>query len=67
VVRELSKPLINEEIFFGFDDLSEEYDYGREIFKEDVYEFHPDLVIPYKKHQLCYIPGIFEHKCEDMG
>jgi len=67
VVRELSKPLINEEIFFGFDDLSEEYDYGREIFKEDVYEFHPDLVIPYKKHQLCYIPGLFEHKCEDMG
>lgn len=58
---------MNEELFFGFDDLSEEYDYGREIFKEDVYEFHPDLVIPYQKYQLSYIPGFFEHKCEDMG
>jgi hypothetical protein len=58
---------MNEELFFGFDDLSEEYDYGREIFKEDIYEFHPDLVIPYKKYQLSMIPGYFEKKCEDMG
>lgn len=66
-VRELSKPLMNEELFFGFDDLTEEYDYGREIYKEDIYEFHPDLIIPYQKYQLSFIPGYFENKCEDMG
>ena len=41
-IRELSKPLVNEEIFFGFDDLSEEYDYGRDIYKEDIYEERGD-------------------------
>lgn len=66
---------MNEDIFFGFDDLcikknlilADEYDYGREIFKEDIYEFHPNLKLPYKKFPMSFIPGIFETKCEDMG
>jgi len=52
-IRDLSKPLMNEDIFFGFDDISDEYDYGREIFKEDIYEYHPNMVIPYKK--ICFV------------
>ena len=58
---------MNEDLFFGFDDLGDDYDYGREIFKEDIYEFHQNLSFPYKKFQLSYIPGYFESKCEDMG
>jgi len=66
-VKDLSKPLMNEDLFFGFDDLSDEYDYGREIFKEDVYENHTNIKLPYKTYPMMFIPGIFDTKCEDMG
>lgn len=65
--RELKKPLMNEDIFYGFDDLADEYDYGRDIYREDVYETHPDLKIPFQTKKLMYIPqGIFEDKYEKM-
>ncbi len=65
--RELKKPLMNEDIFYNFDDLADEYDYGREIYKEDVYETHPDLKIPFETKKLCILPkGVFADKCEKM-
>lgn len=65
--RELKKPLINEDIFYGFDDLADEYDYGRDVYKEDVYETHTDLKIPYNSSKLYKIPnGIFSSKFEKM-
>ena len=65
--RELKKPLMNEDIFYGFDDLADEYDYGRDIYREDVYETHPDLLIPFETRRLSYIPkGPFEEKFTKM-
>lgn len=65
--RELKKPLMNEDMFFNFDDLADEYDYGREIYKEDVYETCPDLRIPFETKRLCVLPkGVFADKSEKM-
>eukprot|EP00340_Litonotus_pictus_P001829 CAMPEP_0170518970 /NCGR_PEP_ID=MMETSP0209-20121228/4535_1 /TAXON_ID=665100 ORGANISM="Litonotus pictus, Strain P1" /NCGR_SAMPLE_ID=MMETSP0209 /ASSEMBLY_ACC=CAM_ASM_000301 /LENGTH=1038 /DNA_ID=CAMNT_0010804725 /DNA_START=78 /DNA_END=3193 /DNA_ORIENTATION=+ len=65
--RELKKPLMNEDIFYGFDDLADEYDYGRDIYREDVYETHPDLKIPYETKKMMHIPkGLFDTKYEKM-
>jgi hypothetical protein len=67
-MKHLKKPLMSEDMFFGFDDISDEYDYGRDIYKEDVYENHPNLIYPYKRKTLQYIPwGPFSSKVEDMG
>lgn len=54
--RIAKKPQMNEAIFYGFEDIQDEYNYGRDIYKEDVYESHPNLVIPYKRRQLFHIP-----------
>ena len=65
--RDLKKPQMTEPMFYGFDDITDDYDYGREIFKEDVYEYHPNLEIPYKRKNLYYIPkNPFEDKYENM-
>jgi hypothetical protein len=67
-MKHLKKPLMSEDMFFGFDDISDEYDYGRDIYKEDVYENHPNLEYPYKRKKLQYIPwGPFSSKVENMG
>jgi hypothetical protein len=67
-IRDLKKPLMSEDIFYGFDDIGDEYDYGREVYKEDVYEFHPNMDIPYKKHKMLHIPwSPFSDKYETMG
>ncbi len=60
---------MNEGIFYGFDDLSDDYDYGREVFKEDIYEFHSNMSFNYIRDNLYYIPwALFsEIKAEDMG
>ena len=54
--RDAKKPQMNEPIFYGFEDIADEYNYGRDIYKEDVYESHPNLVIPYKRRSLYHIP-----------
>ena len=54
--REVKKPQMNEAIFYGFEDIQDEYNYGRDIYKEDIYETHSNLVIPYKKRELFHIP-----------
>lgn len=64
--RELKKPLMNEDIFYGFDDLADEYDYGRDIYTEDVYETHPDLRIPFQTRKMLHIPRGFGEKFERM-
>lgn len=65
--RELKKPLMNEDIFFDFDDIADEYDYGREIYTEDIYETHPDLKVPYQSMKMYHIPSnVFEKKYEMM-
>jgi hypothetical protein len=67
-MKHLKKPLMSEDMFFGFDDISDEYDYGRDIYKEDVYENHPNLEYPYKVKKLHYIPwGPFSSKVENLG
>jgi len=60
---------MNEGIFYGFDDLSDDYDYGREVFKEDIYEFHSNMDFNYIKSHLYYLPGALsrEERTEDMG
>lgn len=64
-LSDLKKPQMTEPMFFGFDDIADEYDYGREVFKEDIYEFHPDMKIEHKKRNLSYIPtGLFTEKHE---
>ena len=65
--RDAKKPQMNEAIFYGFEDIQDEYNYGRDIFKEDIYEFHPNFEIPYKKRDLYYIPNNpFEEKFETL-
>ena len=54
--RDAKKPQMNEPIFYGFEDIADEYNYGRDIYKEDVYESHPNFVIPYKRRSLYHIP-----------
>ena len=54
--RDAKKPQMNEAIFYGFEDIQDEYNYGRDIYKEDIYETHQNLVIPYKRKQLYHIP-----------
>lgn len=59
---------MSENIFYGFEDVSDDYDYGTEVYKDDIYEFHPNMQIPYKERSLFYIPnGLFEEKCQDIG
>jgi len=60
---------MNEGIFYGFDDLTDEYDYGRDVFKEDIYEFHSNMEMNFITDYLSYIPGIFssEEVSEDLG
>jgi hypothetical protein len=65
-IRELSKPLMSEYMFYGFDDLSDDYEYGREVYKEDVYETHSNMAFNYIKDNLYYLPFSGE-KAEDMG
>jgi hypothetical protein len=67
-LRDLKKPLMNEPIFYSFDDITDDFDYGREVYKEDIYENHPNMDIPYKKQNLLYIPrGIFEDKFQKLN
>ena len=55
--RDAKKPQMNEAMFYGFEDISDAYNYDRDLYKEDVYETHPDmLLIPYKTKKLYYIP-----------
>ena len=54
--RDAKKPQMNEAMFYGFEDIQDEYNYGRDIYKEDIYETHQNLVIPYKRKQLYHIP-----------
>jgi len=59
---------MSENLFYGFEDVSDDYDYGTEVYKDDIYEFHPNMQIPYKERQMLYIPkGLFEEKCHDIG
>lgn len=59
---------MSENMFYGFEDVSDDYDYGTEIYKDDIYEFHPNMQIPYKERNMLYIPfGLFEEKCHDIG
>ena len=65
--RDAKKPQMNEAIFYGFEDIQDEYNYGRDIFKEDIYEYHPNFECPYKKRDLYYIPNNpFEEKFETL-
>lgn len=55
-------------MFYGFEDVSDDYDYGTEVYKDDVYEGHPNMQIPYKEKKMMYIPsGFFEEKNHDIG
>ena len=54
--RNAKKPQMNEPMFYGFEDISDEYNYGRDIYKEDIYETHPNMVVPYKRKLLFYLP-----------
>lgn len=66
-IRELKKPLMNEQMFYSFDDIADDFDYGREVYKEDIYESHPNMVIPYKRQNLMFIPrGLFVDRYEAM-
>jgi hypothetical protein len=59
---------MSENLFYGFEDVSDDYDYGTEVYKDDIYEFHPNMQIPYKERNMLYIPnGLFEEKCHDIG
>lgn len=59
---------MSENIFYGFEDVSDDYDYGTEVYKDDIYEFHPNMQIPYKERNMIYIPnGLFADKCHDIG
>ena len=60
---------MNEGIFYGFDDLSDDYDYGREVFKEDIYEFHSNMSYNFIKDNLYFMPWALssEERTEDMG
>ena len=68
-IRDLSKPLMNEGIFYGFDDLTDDYDYGRDVYKEDIYETHTNMDFNYIKDNLYYMPWALssEERTEDMG
>jgi len=67
-IRELKKPVMSENLFYGFEDVSDDYDYGTEVYKDDIYEFHQNMQIPYKERNMLYIPtGIFEENCHDIG
>lgn len=59
---------MGEGMFYGFEDISDDYDYGTEVYKDDIYEGHPNMQIPYKEKKMMYIPsGFFEEKCHDIG
>jgi hypothetical protein len=59
---------MGEGMFYGFEDVSDDYDYGTEVYKDDIYEGHPNMQIPYKEKKMMYIPsGFFEEKCHDIG
>jgi len=59
---------MSENIFYGFEDVSDDYDYGTEVYKDNLYEFHPNIQIPYKERNMFYIPtGLFEEKSFDIG
>jgi hypothetical protein len=67
-VRRLKKPQMSEAMFYGFDDIGDEFDYGRDVWKEDIYEAHTDLEIPYSRKFLFYIPkSLFTDKYQTMG
>ena len=55
-LRRYKKPQMSEPMFHNFDDIADEYDYGRDIIKDDVYELHSDLQIPYITKKLSMIP-----------
>ena len=59
---------MSEGLFYGFEDISDDYDYGTDVYKDDIYEFHPNFSIFYIEKQMLYIPtGLFEDKCRDIG
>lgn len=67
-LRDLKKPVMSEDLFFGFDDLTDEYDYGREIYREDIYEKHPNMNIHFLKEKMfSFDKGLFGESFTDMG
>ena len=43
--RDAKKPQMNEAMFYGFEDISDAYNYNRDLYKEDVYETYPDMLL----------------------
>lgn len=68
-IKDLSRPLMTEYMFYGFEDLTDDYDYGREVYKEDIYETHSNMSFNYIRENLYYLPWALssEEKAEDMG